>query len=180
MTDGWGAVIPTEGNGGAFKWARIPRSGRLDVVVASDGWLWYHAHFVGVNYARCLGNDCPWCGRGFPRMNRMIMPVFRVDKPGQWAIEIPESAGATVQGIAGDRKGIGGVLLSFRRDGAAGRGTIEVRDLDPTMPKNRDRVSADVFLAWVQKQNFWMGWTGPHSNETLIPEEEGSTASAGT
>ncbi len=110
----------------------------------------------------------------------MILPVFRVDKPGQWAVEIPESAGSTIQGIAGDRKGIGGVLLSFRRDGAAGRGTIEVKDIDPAMPKNTERIPPKVFLAWVTKQNFWMGWSGPHDNETLNPEEEGSTVSAGT
>lgn len=162
MSEGFGTVEPIVGQGGSFRWARVPRQGRLSFLVAVPGWQWYKAHFYGHGYVRCQGSECVWCERNLPKLNRMLLGGRIPEKRGQWALEIPEGAGGMVQEIAAARGGINGVMLEVRREGFAGRGEIQCRDALPDVPRGPDVIDPDDFLRWITKQSFWVGWTGPH------------------
>lgn len=175
-----GERIEAAGRGDSFKWAHVPRSGRLEFMVAVDGWAWYRAHYLGRGYVRCQGKDCPWCDRQMPILRRMVLGGKIDGKQGQWCVELPEGAGAMVQEISAVREGIRGVLLSIRREGQAGRGEITVRDMLPDVPKGPAFIDGRLLVAWLEKQDFWRGWTGPHESKEVRPEEDPFDPSART
>ena len=97
------------------KWYRVPREGRLDVVILSEVPVWYPGHWVKKRYRPCVRPGCRYCAEDIAWQWRYVVSVASLRSKVSGLIDVGQAVGLQIDAWIGLNERLRGMTIRFRQ-----------------------------------------------------------------